>query len=267
MSKSQILPNPLYSWIMLNQVRFRARHYSWCGSPPERMIGYIWTRERFDKRHCVKRSPEFFRSPSPCSVQFFRFQKLDGWWHVKDTRSFPRRHVALASILAQQEAHDRPLAGQVAISHTAAALLSLADLRIGGHDIFVPGVARELARCAWTWGKNFCSGRQRLCCFAAASAFAQTCKSALQCARIAGLWQTVLPGSTDLVATTLQHAALYKMFLWSLWEGLDWVKSRTMLTKHNSRWRLRTEDTYNICTYILYIYTYDYMCISNIYTL
>jgi len=53
----------------------------------------------------------------------------------------------------------------VAISHTAAALLSLADLRIGGHDIFVPG-----------------------------------------------LWQTVLPGSTDLVATTLQHAALYKMY-------------------------------------------------------
>lgn len=90
-------------------------------------------------------------SGAPARVVFnssaFKNWMVDGM-DVKDTRSFPRRHVALASILAQQEAHDRPLAGQVAISHTAAALLSLADLRIGGHDIFVPGVARELARCA-----------------------------------------------------------------------------------------------------------------------
>lgn len=53
----------------------------------------------------------------------------------------------------------------VAISHSAGALLSLGALRIGGHDILVPG-----------------------------------------------LWQTVLPGSSDLVATSLQHAALYKMY-------------------------------------------------------
>ena len=36
----------------------------------------------------------------------------------------------------------------------------------------------------------------------------------------AGLWQTVLPGSSDLVATSLQHAALYKM---SLGKTLGWV--------------------------------------------
>lgn len=29
---------------------------------------------------------------------------------------------------------------------------------------------------------------------------------------VTGLWQTILPGSSDLVATSLQHAALYKMY-------------------------------------------------------
>lgn len=53
----------------------------------------------------------------------------------------------------------------VAISHTAAALLSLAALRTQGHSIVTKG-----------------------------------------------LWQTILPGSTDLVATSLQHSAIYKMY-------------------------------------------------------
>ena len=224
----------------------------------------------------------------PGSPVVFNSSDFKNWivdaMDVTDTRSFPRRHAAFASILAKQEGHDRNLH----LSHVSMArCLNVVESWLKDNPMAIGLPGGNLPHCCcvaifgrsryrWTWylcvrrGRGvgpdvlelgvWTSVRERYD-FVALShnqPSRKTCKSESKCARVAGLWRTVLPGSTDLVATTLQHAALYRMFLWCL-IGL---RAEQCWQRRNPGWRLRTEDVYY---YILIIYRYiDYIYIHVI---